>query len=301
MLTSMRVLLAFVSVSVLCATGCFIDPNKLNDMGDGGGDGDASTDMAIPGDGGPLGDNGSVTVEKTGAVVVAQFQSVATTGTSAQPLHVVSAGFYDTVATPCALTTMGACTLQKCANTAPTTTNNAGIITVTGGAPGTTTLNPSGDSYTPIMMNSLYWSAAATLSVTASGGDVPASSTSVMTPSLITVSNPPAPNQDMLGPPMAILRSTDLQLSWSGGSAGSDVEFTLSSLPGDYLAKCKFPAGNGAGTVPSAILTQMFDDGVTTARITATSIAASNIMAGEFKIGFLAINTASYTVTIDIE
>ena len=57
----------------------------------------------------------------------------------------------------------------------------------------------------------------------------------------------------------------------------------------------------GTGSVPSAILTQMFTDGVTTARLTATSIGSSTIMAGEYKIGFLAINTANYGVTLEIE
>ncbi len=288
----------------LCAAGCFIDPNKLNDMTGSGND-----DGSIFGDGGgrDLGDasvnldNGSVVVEKTGSVVVAQFQTTATAGTSATPLHVVSAAFYDTISTPCALTTTGACTVQKCANSAPVSNNNAGIITVTGGAPGTSTLTPSGDTYAPVMMNTLYWTAPLTLSVTAAGGDVPAFSTSVSAPSLITVTSPAPPNQDMLGPPMSILKSSDLALAWTGGSAGSDVEFTLTSLPGDYLVRCKYAAANGAGTVPSAILTEAFDAGATTMRLGATSIGSSNIMAGDFKIGFLAINTASYGVTIDIE
>lgn len=300
-LTARRALFACAALA-LSATGCFIDPNKLGDGGaDGGGDGGTSNDMSVtPTDGASL-DTGSMVIEKSGAVVVAQFQSTPTSGTATTPMYVASAGFYDTVNTPCALTTVGACQVQKCANGAPTPNNSAGVVTITGSSVGTTTLSPNGKVYTPIMANTLYWSTAQTLTVTAAGADVPAFTGNISAPALINVTNPPPPNADMLGPPTPFSKSSDLTFSWTGGVAPADVELTLSSLPADYLVRCKFPAASGTGAVPASVMTQLFNDGVTTVRLTATSIGATNLMAGAFKVGLLAINTASYSATIDIE
>lgn len=296
-----RVLLAFV---LSCAAGCFIDPNKLDDGGtDGGsnGDGSASTDMTVsPTDGGS-GDTGSMVVEKTGAVVVAQFQTTPTSGGPTMPMYVVSAGFYNSVSTPCAITTVGACQVQKCANGAPEPNNSAGTITITGSTVGTTTLTPSGKTYTPAMGTALYWSAPQTLTVSASGGDVPMFSGNMNAPALVTVTAPEPPNVDMLGPPMSYSKSSDLTISWTGGSLGSDVEVTLMSLPQDYIVRCKFGATAGTGAVPASLMTQLFNDGVTTARLTATSVGTTNVTAGDFKLSLLAINNAGYSATIDIE
>ncbi len=285
----------FALALLLASTGCFIDPNALNDGGDGSSGGN---DLSASGDGSLSGD-GSVTVEKTGSVVVAQYQTGPTSGSAPTPLHVVSAGFFDVVSTPCAITTVGACQVQKCANTAPTANNNAGIITITGGAVGTSTLTPNGDTYTPVMMNTLYWNAPVTLSVSASGGDVPAFAGSVGAPALITVTSPALP--DMLGPPTTQSKSSDLTFSWTGGNAGTDVEITLASLPSDYFIKCKFGAQTGTGSIPSSLLTQMFNDGATSVRATLNSIGSTTITAGDFKVGFLAINAANYAMSFELE
>jgi hypothetical protein len=240
-------------------------------------------------------------VTKTGAVVVAQFTSVATSSTTTSPLAVLSAGFYSTVPTPCALTTVGACQVQKCANTAPSTDQSAGVISITGGTPNPVTLTPSGSAYSPIMQNMLFWSSPTTLSVSAAGGGVPAFGGSVMAPAAITITNPPMPDQDMAGPPGSIPIGSDLTLGWTGGSAGSNVEFLLSSLPGDYLVRCSYPAQNGAAAVPSSLLTQMSTDGVTTIRMGASAVGSTMITAGDYKVSFLAINTANYNVVMDLE
>jgi hypothetical protein len=80
----------------------------------------------------------------------------------------------------------------------------------------------------------------------------------------------------------AIDESTDLVITWTGGSAGAQVAVNLSNLDDHSLAlnaNCMFDASAGTGTIPTALLTQLgsFTSGyLQMYPISTASVASSN-------------------------
>ncbi len=165
--------------------------------------------------------------------------------------------------TTCTQTTSGPCTLNRCelADGGLPPFLSAGTITITGGdltspimltyasstgynlVEGTTPIYTPGDMFT----------------VSAAGGDVAAfSGPSAATPSDIVVTSPSGGTGTNLM--YSIDESKDLVITWTGGSAGSQVQVTLSNLDDKSLAldvSCMFDAAGGTGTIPTALLTQL--------------------------------------------
>jgi hypothetical protein len=158
----------------------------------------------------------------------------------------------------CTTKTSGACTLTKCPNIPDPVLASAGTVTLSGGKlPGPTSLAPM------VTFQSAFFSAGDTFRVSASGGKVGAfSGTSGPAPADITVTAPPGTVIDPDGTivPNVVDESKDLKVTWTGASTGSTVEVSLSNPGGTFAilaVTCSFDGPGGAGTVPSALLTQL--------------------------------------------
>jgi hypothetical protein len=138
---------------------------------------------------------------------------------------------------------------------------SAGTITITGGtlsAPITLTYAaPTG--YSVFSSTTPIYTPGETFNVSAVGADVLAfSGASAAAPNDIVITSPSGGTGTNLM--YAIDESTDLVITWTGGSAGAAVEVNLSNLDDHSLAlnaSCMFDASAGTGTIPTALLTQL--------------------------------------------
>jgi hypothetical protein len=165
--------------------------------------------------------------------------------------------------TTCTQTKSGSCTLNRCelGDAGAPTEFSAGTITITGGtlsAPITLTYDAS-TGYSVFSSTTPIYTPGETFNVSAVGADVAAfSGASAAAPSDIVVTSPSGGTGTNLM--YAIDESTDLVITWTGGSAGAEVDVNLSNLDDNSLAlsaSCMFDAAAGTGTIPMALLTQL--------------------------------------------
>jgi hypothetical protein len=157
-------------------------------------------------------------------------------------------------------TTSGACQIQNCApiltaqDAGPLINSNAGTITVTGetGSPEVLTFDSSTKTYTATT-NTLPYSPCDVFTVKASGGAFPAfSGKSGAAPSLVTLTAP-MPSTGALGiATYAIDTTKALTWTWTGGSAGAQLIFTVEAA--NDILTCSFDAMAGTGTIPADVV-----------------------------------------------
>ena len=220
---------------------------------DGGANGEGGDPTADGGtDSGPTGDSG----DDAGAGQPVGWVYFETDGTnSAVVADFVGAG--DTSLASCSFAAAGSCVLTTCplgtgydAGALP----SAGNLTLYGGALGSSglVLYPGGgsDEYSYQTGGTLFTSTD-TLSVVASGADVPSFAQSVPGVDYVTVDSPQAFNGTVY-----LTTSQDLDVQWSGGVTGSFVSFEFATETGGQKigATCTFDAAAGQGTVPSTML-----------------------------------------------
>jgi len=95
-------------------------------------------------------------------------------------------------------------------------------------------------------------SAGQTLTVTASGGTVPAFTQSIVAPAGIDLTKP-----NVGSGTGSTSTSADLVVAWSGGQSGDTVLFEGLSGGSAYYFACTWDATVGTGTVPKAILAEL--------------------------------------------
>ena len=184
-------------------------------------------------------------------------------GGSVVPLLSVAAGFiadHKTASFANVLLTLdagpGSCTVGALSFQPPPASGtqvSAGTITVTGGS-APIALAPadggSGEQYAPLQHAGTVASGQ-TLTIAASGATVPAFSTNLVVPDAVTFTQPDIVDASSL----AIGRSTDWPIAWTGGSAGT-LTFQVSQTVGatGTLIVCTFPESAGSGVIPAAAL-----------------------------------------------
>lgn len=165
--------------------------------------------------------------------------------------------------TTCTQTKSGPCTLNRCqlGDGGAPTEFSAGTITITGGtlsAPITLTYDAA-TGYSVFSATTPIYTPGETFNVSAVGADVAAfSGVSAAAPNDIVITSPSGGTATNLM--YAIDESTDLVITWTGGSAGAQVAVNLSNLDDHSLAlnaNCMFDASAGTGTIPTALLTQL--------------------------------------------
>lgn len=150
----------------------------------------------------------------------------------------LSASFFEV---PCADQTFGSCVARgKCMapqSSAGDLTAGAGMISFVPG------LVPGDGRYEEIGDSSGYYGAGDSVPISATGGDVPGFATTV---------DVPAPSSIDIAPitGVTVPRTSDLQISWAGGTGDVVVEIP----PGNIDLRCTFPASDGIGRIPADAL-----------------------------------------------
>jgi hypothetical protein len=159
----------------------------------------------------------------------------------------------------CARTTSGPCTLDDCtAVDAPDggalLEESAGTITLSGGnlpAPLMIAYGAQG-AYRPSISGSALFAAGAVFTVSAPGDAFPAfSGQSAPAPGPITITAPAA-TMGTFGPTYLFDPTAPLTWSWTGGTAGNSVIFTV--VNADLIMTCSFDAAGGTGTIPQDVV-----------------------------------------------
>lgn len=150
----------------------------------------------------------------------------------------------------CVLEEIAGCRVLTCGDTPlDTAPVDVGLITVTGAAQ--TIEMPFDGGYEGLfLVDEALFAGGEPITAAAPGADGPAFSLAVTAPDALTLTGPawPAGNDRLAVPQMS-----PLAFVWSGQSAG-EVVVNLADASQATSAQCAFPAGDGAGEVPAAVL-----------------------------------------------
>jgi hypothetical protein len=321
-------LLGITTVAMLggfagCSSSSSDDSSNPSDSGTV----DSSTGDSATGDGSAPSDGGTdsgPTADSTGLVTFNQTSLAAVYASSASAaFYVLPAGFdadcagYGSVATPAAAST--SCTIKVCtspiSSDAGTTTTDAGTATApnTGNITFLSTLDTTGvvisagnnGTYTPTTAEVQWWTAGDTAIEVKSAG----SATSIPLfddTGLVGPGNPTTPKigtsdvSTAVPPTPAFDRGTDLSVTYSGGTANTNVYLSLTTTSSTQksIVSCSFDAANGAQTVKSADLEMLQQAGQTgiTGAYTLQGRTTKATTAGAFNFNVI-LNANAYSGT----
>jgi hypothetical protein len=103
-----------------------------------------------------------------------------------------------------------------------------------------------------------------TRTLTATGSAVPAFSSTFVVPGAAVITSPNAPARITIG-------TDDLKIAWTGGSDFVDVILERTLARG----RCRFPASDGAGTIPNVVLVEFHEPGAELLIVTSTDVTAN--------------------------
>jgi hypothetical protein len=156
----------------------------------------------------------------------------------------------------CAETEVGPCIVQDCfGKTQPVTRVNAGTITVTGAAL-PIMLAPDADTiYSRVAATQLLFSGDETLTVTGSGGDVPAFAVSLTAPTQPTITSPGPPP----GPARPVIdRAQPFHATWTNSKTTGKVYFYFEGPTYARVAmSCGFDSSALSGEIPANALASL--------------------------------------------
>ncbi|HTL35584.1 MAG TPA: hypothetical protein VL326_20790 [Kofleriaceae bacterium] len=188
----------------------------------------------------------------TGAVSLSSYKTMQTTQVMG---NIVNASFlFRPAPATCTSQQIGPCILSQCTVLPGQPMYvNAGTVTVTGLSQ-TLTLTPSSitNMYQPDNSANAFVGGE-TVNITGMGATAPAFTLSLTAPSLASITVPAKPSGTN---PLAIDRSHDLAVAWTGGGA-SDIDFVFGSTSGGPSLNCAFAATAGSGTIPTAALAML--------------------------------------------
>jgi hypothetical protein len=224
-----------------------------------------------------------------------------TAGGMTQESGGLSASFFDstglpTPADPCTYAKSGQCTLTRCHYTQPGSPSpparSAGTVSVTGGVMPLSISPAADETYKTALVQQALWNGGEYVTLAGSGGDVPAFSLVLAAPNAVAVSSPALP---ATGSGLTLDRSHDLQLQWSGQSAG-ELQFVAATTNNVDLAQvaCSFAVTLGAGSVPSQLLGALAPGPGT---IGAQVVTRGSAQSGDWSIGAIIYSDAVDAVT----
>jgi hypothetical protein len=112
--------------------------------------------------------------------------------------------------------------------------------------------------------NVVAFRAGDTRTLTATGSAVPAFSSTFVIPDAAVITSPPAHTQIAVG-------ADDLNVAWTGGSDFVDVVLQKTLA----LARCRFAASDGGGTIPNVVLLEFHEPGAEFRIVTSIDVTAS--------------------------
>lgn len=193
--------------------------------------------------------------------------------------------------TSCTTSAFGACTVYDCplggavADAGALRYAGAGTVRITGGFVDYTLATGPG-AYVTQSTQSLLYDQGTVLSVSATGDEVPAFSNKTLTvpTTSFTVTSP------NLSAPLAVSRSQNLALAWSGAS-GRDVQVSVSTIQQNVRSvsiSCTFPGSAGSATVPAGAMAKLLkaNGGSITGALSVSSPVQTTFTAGSWAITF---------------
>jgi hypothetical protein len=300
-------LLALAACSATVGSGPGVDGGFSGDPNGGGPGGGGDVDGGAGGgrDSASVDGGGGGTTVKKGQIIVSQTTTAAANNTYYSSYATAYFYAYDPNslgASQCAITTAGSCTVTECNLSGGSAGDggvavppNAGTLTITGGQiSGALTLTPTNTngSYTAPVLQSRIFSPGATLSVSATGGAVPAfSGKTVQAPPDLTVTAPAFDGQNRT----SLSRAGALSVGWTGAGPGSvQVALTTSQqYVRSVSAVCMFPAAGGGAQVPAAVMGKLDRANNTTiyGSMTITPVEETAFQSGGWDIAFRAQGT----------
>jgi hypothetical protein len=147
----------------------------------------------------------------------------------------------------CTSQPQGGCEIQVCVdNTQPFA--SAGTITVTGAAVPVLLAPKPDNTYGQLTMPQPLFDGGEHLTVSSTGGDIPAFSATVVPAGHVSITSPD-PNAYLLVP-----KADGLTVTWTGSGSG-DLEIILASgVETTTSLRCLFPIAAGTGTIPASAL-----------------------------------------------
>lgn len=185
----------------------------------------------------------------------------------------------------CTTEVINSCRVLTCVSaTQPTTMPQAGTITVSNGDMFNATLVPSGDgSYAPHSEQHVLLPGEDIITINASGGDVPAFSTTIIQPLTLLITSPIANSSGEL----AWSRAADLPLKFERGVPDVQLLVQGGASPGVTI-DCLFPSEAGEAVIPAAVLKQL----PLTAILSIFTYKVQSLTAGKFGIDIKAFSAA---------
>jgi hypothetical protein len=162
----------------------------------------------------------------------------------------LSAGFTaDGGASTCVATQVAPCQIYKCTSGQDAGAQqfpSAGDVSLSGGTTPVTISPTANGTYTSKSATTTLWNGGETLTMQATGAQVPAFNGTLTAPFKVTLSTP-----TMSGQSITVNRSTPFVLTWTGaGSSTVIVSFSTTNT----IVSCQFDGTAGNGSVPSSAL-----------------------------------------------
>jgi hypothetical protein len=180
----------------------------------------------------------------------------------------------------CARTISGPCTIDDCSATdAPDAgeliTESAGALTLSGGSLASPLkLSFGANGYTSPFFGSALFEAGDVFTVSAPGAAFPAfSGQSAPAPGTVTVTSP-TPTTGPSGPTYPFDPTAAMTWTWTGGTTGDSVSFTVATA--DLILTCTFDATAGTGTIPQDVVARFpaTEDSIEISAVSSTTLAA---------------------------
>lgn len=240
-------------------------------------------------------------------------QMIGLLGSGAGSTTQISARFGDPehpqmqAATPCDVSTFGACTVSTCPtdyvapDNSAVASPSAGKIAWSDGKTFMGELTPDAlGRYAPFASSTLGFSGGESLTVSGSGGDVPAFSTTVAVPLSLLLASPAADATGHLVSP----KTQDLVLTFDRGMPGLDLYVqSMSSDPTTHSSlQCTFPSATGTATIPAAALAKLS----TAHKILLTTAQKQTVAAGDYRVVVWTVlgllnQTKTYRIQLEIQ
>jgi hypothetical protein len=194
----------------------------------------------------------------------------------------------------CTVTTSGACSSYDCSGTQTSPPGvSAGVLAISGGSiPAGLTVSPDPSNNYEYEDSGTLFTAGQTLTVSATGGTVPAfGPVSIVAPALPTLLTPAAAS----GGTYTIGTKADLDVAWSSNTPGSQVIFEAASNDSTRYFTCLWDASVGKAVVPQSMLTPLVGEG--TGYVVYGQYTSTTLQVGAYSVSVSALPYAGGTAT----
>jgi hypothetical protein len=185
----------------------------------------------------------------------------------------------------CTVTTSGACSAYECTGGQSTPPGvSAGVLAISGGSiPKGVTVSPDSSNNYEYEDTGTIFAAGLALTVSASGGTVPAfGPVSVVAPPFLPLLSPVGDAGTY-----TISTSADLDVAWSGSTSGSQVIFEGAINDGSRYFTCLWDASAGKAVVPQSMLAPLANEG--SAYILYGEYTQTSVQAGAYSVTVAAL------------